>query len=113
MTENRFYNLYKRLPEIYRIKDEDLPANFLRDEMPVEALQLKSYLAPVEEMFGAIHENIESLYHDFFIETADDWVIPYLADLLGTTHLSGETWTLRADVADTIALRRRKVREAA
>ena len=34
--------------------------------------------------------------------------IPYLADLLGTTHLKGEPRTLRADVADTIALRRRK-----
>lgn len=108
MAENEFYNLYDRLPEIYRIKDADLPASFLRDGVAVEALQLKSYLAPIEEMFGAIHENIESLYHDFFVETADDWVIPYLADLLGTSHLSGEAWTLRADVADTIALRRRK-----
>ena len=48
------------------------------------------------------------LYDDLFIDTCDDWVIPYLADLLGTTHLKGEPRTLRADVADTIALRRRK-----
>ncbi len=108
MAEQRFYNLYKRLPEIYRIKDEELPKNYLYADQPVEALQLKSFLAPVEELFGAIDENIESLYHDFFIETCDDWVIPYIADLLGTTHLTGDVWTLRADVADTIALRRRK-----
>jgi hypothetical protein len=108
MAAQKFYNLYKRLPEIYRIKDEDLPKNYLYADQPVAALQLKSYLAPVEEMFGAIDENIESLYHDLFIETCDEWVIPYIADLLGTTHLSGDAWTLRADVADTIALRRRK-----
>jgi hypothetical protein len=90
--------LFQRLPEIYRIKDAELfPPNQLRD-----------YLALVEEAFSSIHENIEALYHDLFIETCDDWVIPYIGDLLGTSHLKGESWTLRADVADTIALRRRK-----
>ena len=90
--------LFNRLPEIYRIKDaEQYPPDQLRD-----------YLALIENAFGSIHENIEALYHDLFIETCDDWVIPYLADLLGTSHLKGDPWTLRADVADTIALRRRK-----
>ncbi|MGQ3685430.1 MAG: hypothetical protein ACUBOA_10570 [Candidatus Loosdrechtia sp.] len=97
MAEKRV-NLYDRLPEIYRIKDaEQQPPG-----------QLKSYLSLVEEIFGEIHENIESLYHDLFIETCDGWVIPYIGDLLGTSHLKGDPWTLRADVADTIALRRRK-----
>ena len=108
MTNKKRVELYRRLPEIYRIKDEGLPENYLHKGKPVEAFQLRSYLAPVEDMFSAIHENIESLYHDLFIETCDDWVIPYIGDLLGTTHLSGDQWTLRADVADTIKLRRRK-----
>ncbi len=90
--------LYERLPEIYRIKDEE--------QRPPG--QLQSYLALVESVFGAIHENIESLYDDLFIETCDDWVIPYIGDLLGTSRLDGDPWTLRADVADTVALRRRK-----
>jgi hypothetical protein len=98
MTRAARVPLYQRLPEIYRIKDAE--------QQPTD--QLRAYLALVEDAFGAIHENIESLYHDLFIETCDDWVIPYIGDLLGTTHLSGEPWTLRADVADTIALRRRK-----
>ena len=90
--------LYDRLPEIYRIKDsEGRPKD-----------QLKNYLSLVEAAYGTIHENIEALYDDLFIETCDDWVIPYIGDLLGTSHLSGDPWTLRADVADTIALRRRK-----
>jgi hypothetical protein len=108
MTKNKRVELYSRLPEIYRIRDQGLPDNYLFDGGRVEAFQLRSYLEPVEDMFSAIHENIESLYHDLFIETCDEWVIPYIADLLGTSHLSGDQWTLRADVASTISLRRRK-----
>jgi hypothetical protein len=90
--------LYNRLPEIYHIKDQD----------PEPPGQLKSYLALVESVFEEIHKNIEGLYHDLFIETCADWVIPYIGDLLGVSHLKGDPRTLRADVADTIALRRRK-----
>jgi hypothetical protein len=90
--------LYDRLPEIYRIKDEE--------QTPPD--QLKNYLAIADLIFDAIHENVESIYHDLFIETCDDWVIPYIGDLLGTSPLKGDHWTLRADVADSIALRRRK-----
>ncbi len=90
--------LYERLPEIYRLRDDE--------QSPPG--QLRAYLAAVEMAFSAIQENIESLYHDLFIDTCDDWVIPYVADLVGASHLKGEPRTLRADVADTIALRRRK-----
>lgn len=99
MTEEKRVPLYERLPEIYRTKDK---------ELPLTPGQLEAYLALVEEAFGHIHENIEELYHDLFVETADDWAIPYIGDLLGTSYLKGDPWTVRADVADTIALRRRK-----
>lgn len=97
MTTRRV-SLFDRLPEIYRVRDAESTPND----------QLKSYLAAVEEVFGEIHKNIEELYSDLFIETCQDWVIPYIGDLLGTSPLKGEPWSLRADVADTIALRRRK-----
>jgi hypothetical protein len=90
--------LFDRLPEIYRTRDgEQAPAD-----------QLRAYLRAIEIPFGALHAHISQLYDDLFIDTCADWVIPYLADLLGTTHLQGDPHTLRADVADTIALRRRK-----
>lgn len=90
--------LYDRLPEIYRTKDEEQsPRN-----------QLKNYLSLIEKVFDAIDENIESLYDDLFIETCNDWVIPYIGDLLGASHINGDPWTLRADVADTVELRKRK-----
>ena len=90
--------LFERLPEIYRTRDaEQTPAG-----------QLRAFLGALEGPFSALHENIAQLYDDLFIDTCDDWVIPYIADLLGSSHLKGEPRTLRADVADTIALRRRK-----
>src|SRR5262249_6894074 len=90
--------LFDRMPEIYRTRDaEQTPVN-----------QLRAYLGAVEVAFSALYDDITRLYDDLFIDTCDDWVIPYIADLLGTTHLKGDPHTLRADVADTIALRRRK-----
>ncbi len=91
-------SLYNRLPEIYHIKDEEQNPPY----------QLKEYLDILDQVQAAIRDNIETLYHDFFIETCNDWVIPYIADLLGTSHLSGDPWTLRADVARTVHHRRRK-----
>ncbi|PSN10933.1 hypothetical protein C7293_26260, partial [filamentous cyanobacterium CCT1] len=90
--------LYDRLPQIYHVRDaeQDPPG------------QLQHYLAAVEAVFGDIHANIEALYHDFFIDTCDEWVIPYIGDRLGVSHLKGDARTLRADVAGTVAARQGK-----
>src|SRR4051812_19091918 len=90
--------LYSRLPEVYRLKDEEQQSPY----------PLQHFLGLVESVFGSVHENIESLYHDLFIEPCADWVTPYIGDLLGTSPLAGRAHPRRADVADTIALRRRK-----
>ena len=90
--------LYQRLPEIYHIYDE-------KQHPPG---QLKAYLHILDDVLAEVRNSIEALYHDLFIETCDDWVIPYIADLLGTSHLTGNVWTRRADVARTVHHRRRK-----
>ena len=90
--------LYDRLPEIYRIRDaEQTPPG-----------QLQAFLGVIEDAMGALHARTDAQYHDLFIEHCDDWVVAYIADLLGTTRLSGDPWTLRADVARTVFHRRRK-----
>lgn len=90
--------MYERLPEIYRIRDaEQVPQG-----------QLAAYVDLFENVHSALRDNIEALGRDAFIESCDDWVVPYIADLLGSSHLSGDPWTLRADVARTINHRRRK-----
>jgi hypothetical protein len=90
--------LYERLPEIYRIRDvEQQPPG-----------QLQAFVGLMDSVAGAVRNDIEALYHDFFIETCNPWVIPYIADLVGTSHLSGDPHDLRADVARTVRHRRRK-----
>jgi len=103
MTTQQRISLYERLPEIYRIKDAEQQPPY----------QLKSYLSVVEQALGHIDESIGSLYHDLFIDTCSDWAISYVGDLVGNTPLSGDPWTRRADVADSVALRRRKGAKAA
>jgi hypothetical protein len=95
--------LYDRLPELYRIRDAEQTPRY----------QLRAFLSAIENAFGAIRGNIGALYQDFFVETCADWVVPYIGDLLGTSHLKGDPRTIRRDVADTIALRRRKGTKAA
>ncbi|MEJ7602127.1 MAG: hypothetical protein WKG01_29795 [Kofleriaceae bacterium] len=88
--------LFERLPAFHKIQDAELGG------------PLQAFLAPVEAAFDAVKDSIEALYHDLFIDTCAAWVIPYIGDLVGTSHLAGDPQTLRADVADTIFLRRAK-----
>ena len=90
--------LYERLPEVYRQRDEE--------QTPAHAL--RAFVGAIDTVFQALAERVGAQYDDLFIETCDDWVIAYLADLVGTSHLKGDAWTLRADVARTVRNRRRK-----
>ena len=58
-----------------------------------------------------MNTDIGGLYDDWFIETAAEWVLPYIGDLLGVRGLHSESssaFSLRAYVANTLAYRRRK-----
>jgi hypothetical protein len=92
-------DIYNLLPAIYRIRDEE-GAGALRALVTVFAKQA-----------GVVESDIAQLYENWFIETCEDWVVPYLGDLLGVRGLhsvSDATFSLRARVADTIGYRRRK-----
>lgn len=91
--------LYDLLPSIYRIRDAE------------QGGPLKALLTVIAEQIEVMEENIEQLYDDQFIETCADWVVPYIGDLIGYRMLHGVTERVsspRAEVAHTIALRRRK-----
>ena len=77
-----------------------------RDRGPLRAL-----LAVLAEQIAAVEEDLDQLYEDQFIESCADWVVPYIGDLIGyrTLHaMAGDTTSGRAEVAHTIAFRRRK-----
>lgn len=87
--------LYDLLPVIHRQRDAE------RGE-PLRAL-----LRVIAEQVGVLEDDIETLYENWFLETCQDWVVPYLGDLVG--HTAGtRVLSPRADVANTIRHRRRK-----
>ena len=92
--------LYALLPAIYRIRDagEGEPLRALIDVIAEQALVLES--------------DIAQLYENWFIETCDEWVVPYIGDLLGVRGLhvieAGTAFSQRARVANTLRFRRRK-----
>jgi len=88
--------LWKLLPAVHRTRDEERGG------------ALEALVAVLAEQLAVIDENIEQLYDDQFIETCAPWVVPYIGDLIGYRPLHGGIGSPRAEVAHTIALRRRK-----
>src|SRR5262249_418196 len=96
--------LYALLPAVYRVRDAALAP-------PGGDGPLKALLRVLAGQVAVVEENLEQFYDDQFVETCAPWVLPYLGDLLGVTGLSGAAKTAvspRAEVAHTIAYRRRK-----
>ena len=60
------------------------------------------------EQAQVLEEEIERLYRNWFIETCDDWVVPYLGDLIGVRPTSARQLSTRAEVANALGYRRRK-----
>lgn len=100
------------LPAIHRLRDAE------------QGGSLAALLRVLQEQFDLVEEDIRQLYDNWFIETCEDWVVPYLGDLLGYRSVaaagspsdegSEEGRRLnrflapRREVANTIALRRCK-----
>ena len=92
--------LYKLLPAIYRLRDHD------------KGEPLRALLSIVQSEVETIESDIEGLNENWFIETAEEWLIPYISDLLGVRNLhtidSAEVYSLRAYVANTLRYRQGK-----
>jgi hypothetical protein len=72
---------------------------------------LQSLLMVINEQIAIVEEDLDQLYDNQFIETCAPWVIPYIGDLIGYQPVHGEAAAVaspRAEVANTISLRRRK-----
>lgn len=101
--------LYKLLPSLYRIRDQEVANALFPDEE--RAGPLKELLSLIAEQIAVLEENFEQLYDDQFIETCAEWVVPYIGDLVGARGLivfPDAPFTQRAQVANTIQYRRRK-----
>ena len=112
MNEMRKDRLYELLPPIYRIRDVE------------QGEPLKALLRVITEQVNLVEDDIRQLYENWFIETCEDWVVPYIGELVGyePVHEAGEPSSVdtpqgelrnkilipRREVANTIRYRRRK-----
>lgn len=104
--------LYSLLPAIYRLNDAE------------QGYKLRALLRVITEQAEILDNDISQLYNNWFIETCDDWVVPYIGDLIGYLPLNdtgrseyvnsrrdikrNRILIPRSDVANTIRYRRRK-----
>ncbi len=104
--------LYELLPVVYRQRDAE------------QGYPLRELLRVIGKEVDIVEDNISQLYENWFIETCEDWVVPYIGDLIGyrPVHEAGEPGEIttpqgrernkilipRREVANTIRYRRRK-----
>ena len=92
--------LWSLLPEVYRADDADAAGGV----GPLRELVLR-----IGAQAAILRRGIDRLWEDQSIETCDDWVVPYIGDLLATNLVSShDARGQRLDVAKTIYYRRRK-----
>jgi len=134
--------LYQLLPAFCRIRDIELGKQLLTPQDREKVKQLKEKLkslpdpdseearqirrqldeikrGPLKALIDVIAQqaqvmeaDIAQLYENWFIETCEDWVVPYIGDLLSVRGLHSDSaeavFSQRARVANTLAYRRRK-----
>jgi hypothetical protein len=92
--------LWLLLPAVYRTADSDgsgAPG------------PLRELVNRIGAQVAVVRRSVDRLWADQSIETCDNWVIPYIGDLLGTNLISSlAPAAQRLDVANTIDYRRRK-----
>jgi hypothetical protein len=109
---NKADRLYELLPAIYRMVDTE------------EGQSLRALLQVIAKQVNIVEDDISRLYENWFIETCDDWVVPYIGDLIGfqpvheagepgdprtaQTHALNKILIPRREVANVISYRRRK-----
>ncbi len=104
--------LFKLLPAVIQMRDDDAGG------------PLKELLQVIAEQAGVVEDEIRQLYDDWFIETCQEWLVPYIGDLVGYTPVfeAGQPGNPNApreqarnrilfprrEVANTVRYRRRK-----
>lgn len=96
-AEDYAQRLYARVPAHYRAFDEE------RDQPLLALLRL------IGRQAADIRRDMDDLWDNFFIETCEDWIVPYLGALVGTNLLAHPVGqSNRLDVARTVEWRRSK-----
>jgi hypothetical protein len=89
--------LYARVPANYRAYDRD------------QGEPLLALLQVIGEQAANLRQDLDALWDNFFIETCQDWVVPYIGALAGANLLANPVGrSNRLEVRDTVRWRRNK-----
>jgi hypothetical protein len=104
--------LYELLPVVHRARDAEV------------GYPLRALLRVINEQVNVVEEDVAQLYENWFIETCEDWAVPYIGDLIGyrPVHEAGDPGSVetlqgrsknkilipRREIANTLGYRRRK-----
>jgi len=72
----RIDRLYALLPVVHRMRDAD------------RGYPLKALLRVIAEQVDIVEDDIAQLYDNWFIETAQDWAVPYIGELVSHVPLA-------------------------
>lgn len=92
-------HLYDLLPVFHRIRDAEA------------GHPLRALLAVMQSEVDRMETDIERLHENWFIETCEEWLVPYVGDLLavrGVDPIDDGSFSLRAFVANTLEYRQAK-----
>ncbi len=91
--------LYELLPQHIRARDVE------------HGYPLRALLQVIAEQVGVVEDNMAQLYDNWFIETCEDWVVPYLGELIGYQPLEtiDDPGISRSPARDRILIPRREV----
>lgn len=112
MINTQADRLYNLLPAVHRMRDAD------------RGYPLRALLQVISEQVNLVEADIAQLYENWFIETCQEWVVPYIGALVGYTPVlnTGDPVAVqnaraldrerilipRSEVANTVRSRRRK-----
>ncbi|MDB5034136.1 MAG: hypothetical protein JWQ98_1377 [Chlorobi bacterium] len=91
--------LYQLLPAIHRQRDE------------MEGFPLRSLLRVIAEQVDVVEGDIARLYENWFIETCQEWAVPYIGDLIGyqLPQPAGDPSTAEGSTLNRLSIPRREI----
>jgi hypothetical protein len=86
--------LYRLLPAVYRVRDTQG--------------ELQRFVGLFADELWRMRARLDRQWRDLYIDSCQDWVIPYLAELVGSSVLYDDAARNRVDVKNTMRWRRQK-----
>jgi len=56
---------------------------YIRQRDVIAGQPLRALLQVVSEQVNQLESDVQQLYENWFIETCEDWVVPYIGELVG------------------------------